>query len=111
MTTATNTPDVFTTLAHAAENANAGQLPRTALIAILSTGTGQPSAVRAVFGDCPLETLERAAAFAGLAPGAVRRAYAVAKMKHHAHHAELEDLIAASGIRAAQTKKQELNSR
>lgn len=86
--------DVFTALRHAAENVNAGTLAREQLVSILATGDGHPSAVRAVFGDCAIETLERAAIEAGISARTLQRAYIVARALHRAHSTELEDLLA-----------------
>ena len=78
---------------------NASRLPvNEALIgAMLASGDGHGSHVRALFGDCALETLERLCAATGVSPPQLLRAYGTARRLHAAANAELDELAQGAG--------------
>ena len=57
----------------------------------LRTGDGPGGIVRAIFGDCSLETLERLSAEAGMSTAALRSSYRQARALHAAINSELEE--------------------
>ena len=73
---------------------NASRLPidEAAIAGLLASGDGPGSHVRALFGDCSLETLERLCAGAGIPQPQLLRSYAVARRLHVAANAELDEL-------------------
>ena len=78
------------TITNAVENASNEPITPAAILAILRSGRGHPSHVRAIFGDVSLRALDRAAAAAGIDPAALLGAYAIARDAHAAANPELE---------------------
>ena len=75
---------------NALSNASRGPVSKADIGPILATGDGPGHLVRALFGDCALETLDRLGAQAGLSRADIRKAYAYAKRVHAAANADLE---------------------
>ena len=61
------------------------------MMSVLETGDGPGSIVRALSGDCSLETLDRLAAEIGMTRVGPLRSYATAKALHAAANAEFEE--------------------
>jgi hypothetical protein len=62
---------------------------------MLSTGAGEPSHLRALFGDVDLHTLLRLAALCGIGDKALARSYVVARDSVAAANAELDEIRCA----------------
>jgi hypothetical protein len=87
----------FAIFVNAIENVNAGTFDEQAITTILATGDGHSSAVRAVFGDVPLEAIDEAATAAGISTKTLMRAYLTARDRHAAINDQLEELLASDG--------------
>jgi hypothetical protein len=76
---------------------NASRVPVSApdIVEILSTGTGAPSHVRAVFGDVTLGKLMQIAVEAGVATEELAASYRLANQRYAASSAELDEFVAA----------------
>ena len=57
---------------------------------MLATGDGPGHLVRALFGDCSFETLDRIGAEHGVSRSTIRTAYAHARATHAAANEEME---------------------
>ena len=75
----------------AIENASSVPIKREKLRALLSTGEGEPSHLRALFGDVDLHTLLRLAAALDVDDATLVRAYALARKNAAAANAELDE--------------------
>ena len=96
--------DAFAIFVNAIENVNAGTFDAQAITAILATGDGHPSAVRAIFGDVPLEAIDEAATAAGISQKTLMRAYLTARDRHAAINEQIEELLAADGRPGLQSR-------
>lgn len=83
-------PDVFAIAVNALSNASRNPVSEADVRSILTTGDGPGHLVRALFGDCAFETLDRLGMRAGLSRAEIRKAYAFAKRVHAAANADLE---------------------
>ena len=77
----------------AVSNASTVEATEEMLFSVLRTGDGSGHMVRALFGDCSLETLDRLAAEVGMTRRALEIAYATAKALHAAANAELDEPV------------------
>lgn len=75
---------------NAVSNSSRTPISDTDVIAILATGDGPGHLVRALFGDCSFETLDRLGAGHGIARSTIRSAYSYARRKHAAVNDDLE---------------------
>ena len=75
---------------NALSNSSRGPVSEAEIVSILATGDGPGHLVRALFGDCAFETLDRLGAHAGLSRAEIRAAYAHAKRVHAAANADFE---------------------
>jgi hypothetical protein len=75
---------------------NASQVPVSApdVIDILSTGTGAPSHVRALFGDVSLGKLMELSIEAGVSNERLAESYRLANRRYAASSAELDEFVA-----------------
>lgn len=75
---------------------NASRRPVTAenVIALMSTGLGDPSHARALFGDVALEKLMEIAVKEGISSGRLAKSYSFARDAYSAANAELDDFAA-----------------
>ncbi len=83
--------DPFSTALSAIENASSVPIFRDDLPALLRTGTGEPSHVRALFGDVDLHTLRRIANLLDIDGETLARAYRTARRRSAAANPELEE--------------------
>ena len=90
MTTTVPNRHEFAVGLSAMKNASRDEVCVEDLLAILSTGNGPGHLVRALFGDCTWETLDRMSLAAGLSRASLHAAYATAKSRHHAANAEID---------------------
>jgi hypothetical protein len=81
----------------AIENASRTPITRSELITILATGEGDPSHVRALFGDVSLGTLIKLAIAFGISDAALAEAYARARRLHAARQPDLDRFAAELG--------------
>ena len=81
----------------AIENASRVAVRREDLRALLATGEGEPSHLRALFGDVDLHTLLRLAAALDVDDATLVRAYARARQNAAAANAELDEYAEAFG--------------
>ncbi len=81
---------VMATALNAVSNSSRTPVAEDEILAILATGDGPGHLVRALFGDCSFETLDRLGAAHGLARATIRAAYAHARARHAAFNTELE---------------------
>ncbi len=93
----------FVIFVNAIENVNAGTFDEQAITAILATGDGHSPAVRAVFGDVPLEAIDEAATAAGISTKTLMQAYLTARKRHAAINDQLEELLGSDGQLAPQS--------
>ena len=75
----------------AVSNASNVDVTEATMMSVLKTGDGPGSIVRALFGDCSLETLDRLAAEIGMTRRDLDASYATAKALHAAANAEFEE--------------------
>ena len=75
----------------AVSNASNVDVTEETMVSILRTGDGPGGVVRALFGDCSLETLESLGAEIGMTRRDLDASYATAKALHAAANAELDD--------------------
>ncbi len=75
----------------AVSNASNVDVTEETIMAVLKTGDGPGGIVRALFGDCSLETLDRLAAEFGMTRRDLYASYATAKALHAAANAEFEE--------------------
>ena len=83
-------PDAVAIASNALSNSSSAPVSEADVLSILTTGDGPGHLVRALFGDCAFETLDRIGAQAGLSRAGIRTAYAFAKRVHAAANADLE---------------------
>jgi hypothetical protein len=83
---------------NAVENASRVPVRREDLARLLSTGEGEGSHLRALFGDVDLHTLLRLAAMLGVDDPAFARAYARARDHAAAANAELDEYVQSYGL-------------
>ncbi len=86
--------DPAATALSAIENASRIPVGRDDLRRMLETGLGEPSHLRALFGDVDLHTLVRLAALYGVDDEMLARSYAVARGAVAAANAELDEFAA-----------------
>lgn len=82
--------DVFSIAFNAVGNASNTAVARQDIIDMLATGDGDGGQVRALFGDCSFETLERLGLAAGISSSSIKSAYRYARTHHAAANADLE---------------------
>jgi hypothetical protein len=87
----------------AIENASRMPIDRAGLRTTLATGEGDPSHVRALFGDVSLSTLLRLAMAFGISDGELARAYGNARKNHAACQPDLDRFAAELGWGPEQT--------
>ena len=75
----------------AVSNASNVDVTEETMMSVLRTGDGPGGIVRALFGDCSLETLERLGAELGMTRRDLDASYATAKVLHAAANAEFEE--------------------
>ena len=85
--------DVIAVGLNAVSNSSRVDVTEAMMMSVLRTGDGQGGMVRALFGDCSLETLERLSATAGMSSWDLQTAYRIAKALHAAINSELEDVL------------------
>ena len=90
--------DPALTALNAISNASRVPVARADLAALLASGAGDGSHLRALFGDVDLHTLLRLAALYGLDDATLARAYARARRTAAAANAELDELAADYGL-------------
>ena len=83
--------DPFATALSAIENGSTVPVSRDDLPALLRTGIGEPSHVRALFGDVDLHTLRRMANRLDIDGETLARAYRTARRTSAAANPELEE--------------------
>ena len=76
---------------NAVTNASREPVGEEQVLAILRTGDGEGHLVRALFGDCGVETLARAGMSTGMSLAEVRNSYCRARERHGARNPELEE--------------------
>ena len=76
---------------NAVSNVSRADISVETLMSVLRTGEGPGGLVRALFGDCSLETLERLCAEAGMNSSDLRKSYRTAQSIHAAANSELND--------------------
>jgi hypothetical protein len=81
----------------AIENAGGSSPTPAGLTAVLTTGTGDPSHVRALFSDLALSTLMRLAIELEISDETLARAYLRARSEHAASNPELDRFAAEMG--------------
>lgn len=86
--------DPVATALSAIENASSIPISREDLRALLGTGDGEPSHLRALFGDVDLHTLRRLASIFEIDGEALARAYRRARRMTAAANAELDEFAA-----------------
>jgi hypothetical protein len=86
--------DPFATALSAIENASSIPVSREELPALLRTGEGESSHVRALFGDGDLRTLRRIAKILDIDGETLARAYRAARRRTAAVNPELEEFAA-----------------
>ncbi len=82
------------TIRHAVENASRTPLDDAGIRAILRGEGGDPSHLRAVFGDVSLRVLEEVAAATGISPTGLLLAYQAAQRTAAVANPELDALLA-----------------
>ena len=75
---------------NAVANSSRTPVSESQILAMLATGDGPGHLVRALFGDCSFETLDRLGAEHGVARATIRRAYAHARATHAAVNEDFE---------------------
>ncbi len=83
--------DVMQGALNAVTNASRRPVAVAEIVDMLRTGDGQGHLVRALFGDCGIETLARLGDAAGMSLGKVRASYRQAKERHGARNPDFED--------------------
>ena len=83
--------DPMTTLLSAIENASVVPVTPAEVLVALRTGKGEPSHLRALFGDVAFETLVRVEIRYGVSNREIGRAYANAARSIGARNAELDE--------------------
>lgn len=86
--------DPLATALSAIENASRTPAGRDEVRRMLQTGAGDPSHLRALFGDVELHTLCRLAGLFGIDDRILARAYAKARREVAAANAELDEFAA-----------------
>jgi hypothetical protein len=94
MTASDSQFDAAASALSAIENASRIPVGRGDLRPMLSTGAGEPSHLRALFGDVDLHTLLRLAALYGIGDKTLARSYVVARDSVAAANAELDEFAA-----------------
>ena len=94
MTVRERTFDPLATALSAIENASRTPAARDDVRLMLQTGAGDPSHLRALFGDVELHTLCRLAALFGIDDHMLARSYARARREAAAASAELDEFAA-----------------
>jgi hypothetical protein len=89
--------DAKATAYSAIENAGGSSPTFAGLTAVLTTGTGDPSHVRALFSDLALSTLMRLAIEFEISDETLARAYVAARCVHAASNPELDQFAAEMG--------------
>ena len=84
------TRDVFATVLNALSNASRTPVSKDDVLAILVTGDGPGNLVRALFGDCSLETLDRLGQATGFSRSRIKASYRNAKRLHAAANADMD---------------------
>lgn len=79
---------------NAIENASRAPVRREDLVRLLSTGEGEGSHLRALFGDVDLHTLLKLATLFGIDDATLAQAYARARETAAAANAELDEYVA-----------------
>ncbi len=87
------TGNVIAVALNAMSNASRLDVTEATLLSVLRTGDGPGGMVRALFGDCSLETLDRLAADVGMTRSALEAAYATAKRLHAAANADFDEPV------------------
>ena len=82
--------DRIATALNALANASREPVSEADLLSILSTGDGPGHLVRALFGACSFDTLDRLGAALGLSRDRGRQSYARAKARHGAANSDLD---------------------
>lgn len=75
----------------AVSNSSNVDVTEETMMAVLRKGDGPGGIVRALFGDCSLETLDRLGAEIGMTRRDLDAAYATAKSRHAAANAEFDE--------------------
>lgn len=83
---------------NAIENASRIPVRREDLRALLATGEGEGSHVRALFGDVDIHTLLRLATLYGVDDKTLAHAYARARAEAAAANAELDEYVKTCGL-------------
>jgi hypothetical protein len=86
--------DPVATAFSAIENASRSRVSREDVRRMLETGTGDPSHLRALFGDVDLHTLCRLAALFAIDNRTLARAYVAARRTVAAANSELDEFAA-----------------
>jgi hypothetical protein len=86
--------DPMTTVISAIENASVVPVTAEHVLVALRTGKGEPSHLRALFGDVAFETLIRVGIRYGVSNSEIGHAYAVAARSTGARNDELDDWCA-----------------
>lgn len=81
---------------NAVENGSRVAVRRTDLPRLLATGEGEPSHLRALFGDVDLHTLLRLATLYAIDDATLARAYARARKSAAAANAGLDEYVAGA---------------
>jgi hypothetical protein len=90
--------DPASTALSAIENASSAPIRREDLFALLATGEGEPSHLRALFGDVDLHTLLRLADALGVDDATLVRSYARARKNAAAANADLDQYAEPFGF-------------
>ncbi len=85
-----STANVMAIALNAVSNVSSVDVTEETVMSVLRTGDGPGGMVRALFGHCSLETLERLSAEAGMSSAALRSSYRRAKALHAAINGELD---------------------
>jgi hypothetical protein len=86
--------DPFATALSAIKNGSTIPVSQADLPALLKTGEGEPSQVRALFGDVDFNTLRRMANILNIDGKTLARAYRAARLRTAAANPELDEFAA-----------------
>jgi hypothetical protein len=86
--------DPMTTVLSAIENASVVPVTAAEVLVALRTGKGEPSHLRALFGDVAFETLIRVGIRYGVSNNEIGHAYAIASRSAGARNDDLDDWCA-----------------
>jgi hypothetical protein len=86
--------DPMATVLSAIENASSVPVTASQVLMALRTGQGEPSHLRALFGDASLETLIRVGIRYGVSNDEIGRAYTIATRSAGARNTELDEWCA-----------------